>query len=105
MQHRLIQRYLGNKAPIVSEIVKEIQLLAEPGAHVFDAFAGSLAVSASLKDAGYRVSFNDINHFTWLFGKAYFSQASLPKAPLGACKLVDGTDESWAQAIAHLVSE
>lgn len=73
MQIGLIQRYLGNKSTIAKEIIEAIGEFARPGDLVVDAFSGSLAVSASLRQAGYRVACNDINHFSWLFAYAFFS--------------------------------
>ena len=81
MQTTLIQRYLGNKSLISREIVELVQRFAQPGDLVFDAFSGSLAVSASLRAAGFEVACNDINHFSWLFARAYFSDAKLPDPP------------------------
>jgi adenine-specific DNA methylase len=78
MQNTLIQRYLGNKAPITQDIVDIVQRLARPGDLIFDAFSGSLAVSAALRAAGFRVACNDINHFSWLFARAFFSSEELP---------------------------
>ena len=78
MQDRLIQRYLGNKSPLADRIVSEINVFASPGDLVFDAFAGTLTVSAALKNSGFRVAANDINYFTWVFARAYFSSDELP---------------------------
>jgi adenine-specific DNA-methyltransferase len=81
MQTTLIQRYLGNKSLISEEIVSLVRELASPGELVFDAFSGSLAVSAALRAAGFEVACNDINHFSWLFAEAYFSARELPDPP------------------------
>ena len=78
MQERLIQRYLGNKAPITDAILGAVRDLARPGDLVFDAFSGTLSVAASLRKAGFCVASNDINHFSWTFAHAYFSTAELP---------------------------
>lgn len=78
MQDRLIQRYLGNKSPIAPSIVSEIKKLAVPGDLIFDAFSGTLSVSASLREAGFCVASNDINHFSWTYAIAYFSSSELP---------------------------
>ena len=104
MQDRLIRRYLGNKSPIISEIISEVKKLARPGDLIFDAFAGTLAVSASLKSAGFQAAFNDINYFTWVFGRAYLSQETLPRAPDKAGTLKHGSDENWQLAIEHLIA-
>lgn len=81
MQTTLIQRYLGNKSNISQEIVNLVRKVASPGDLVFDAFSGSLAVSAALRAAGFEVACNDINHFSWLFARAYFSANELPDPP------------------------
>lgn len=78
MQDILIQRYLGNKSVLTSEIVDLVNDLASPGDLIFDAFSGSLAVSAALRAAGFRVACNDINHFSWSFARAFFTSSDLP---------------------------
>ncbi len=83
MQEALVQRYLGNKNSISKEIVNLIDEVADRGDLVFDAFSGSLAASAAIRAAGYQVSCNDINHFSWLYANAYFSHSELPVAKLG----------------------
>lgn len=104
MQDRLIQRYLGNKSAIVPEIIAEIRKLANPGDLVFDAFAGTLSVSAAIKAAGFNVAFNDINYFTWVFGRAYLSQSVLPGAPDKTGALKPGNDENWRSAVTNLIA-
>ena len=83
MQEALVQRYLGNKNSISKEIVNLIGEVANRGDLVFDAFSGSLAASAAIRAAGYEVSCNDINHFSWLYANAYFSTSELPTAKVG----------------------
>ena len=78
MQDRLIQRYLGNKSSISKAIIEVVNKIAAPNDLVFDAFSGTLSVSAALRSAGYRVAGNDINHFTWTFATAYFTTSKLP---------------------------
>ena len=105
MQTTLIQRYLGNKSNIAQEIVNLVKRVAKPGDLVFDAFSGSLAVSASLRSAGFEVASNDINHFSWLFARAYFSASELPdlhgSAPLDPA----GSWAHWQEALAYLTNE
>lgn len=81
MQTTLIQRYLGNKSLLADTIVDLVKGIASPGDLIFDAFSGSLAVSTALRSAGFEVAPNDINHFSWLFAKAYFSAGELPDPP------------------------
>ena len=78
MQERLIQRYLGNKAMLGNAIASTIKEIARPGALIFDAFSGTLSAAASLRDAGFCVALNDINHFSWTYAIAYFSKPELP---------------------------
>jgi adenine-specific DNA methylase len=73
-----IQRYLGNKSQICNDIVALTKSVASDGDVVFDAFSGSLAVSRALKSAGFKVACNDINHFSWLYARAYISASELP---------------------------
>lgn len=67
----MLARYLGNKSAILSPLMDTVGDYARPGDHVIDAFSGSLAVSLGLKNNGYRVTANDINLFSAVFGDAY----------------------------------
>lgn len=105
MQTTLIQRYLGNKSNISQAIVGLVQSVASPGDLVFDAFSGSLAVSAALRSAGFEVACNDINHFSWLFARAYFSASELPDPP-GLRPVSRAVSWAcWQQELAHLTNE
>ncbi|KMK66639.1 DNA adenine methylase [Puniceibacterium sp. IMCC21224] len=103
MQIGLIQRYLGNKSTISDEIINAIGELASPGDLIVDAFSGSLAVSASLRRAGYRVACNDINHFSWVFAHAFFS-GNHPYAPNG--RVVSSTERRklWQSLATELIA-
>jgi hypothetical protein len=81
-----------------------IDSLASPGDLVFDAFSGTLAVSASLQRAGYQVATNDINHFSWTYANAYFSVSELPwpDAPKG--RLAATKRLAWQSLIDELIS-
>jgi len=74
----LINRYLGNKQSILNPVLEEIARFARPGDHVVDAFSGSLSVSLGLKAAGYRVTANDVNLFSWVLAEAYLTSRELP---------------------------
>jgi adenine-specific DNA-methyltransferase len=105
MQTTLIQRYLGNKSNISQEIVDLIQTVASPGELVFDAFSGSLAVSAALRSAGFEIACNDINHFSWLFANAYFSSGKLPDPP-GLTPVSPAVSLTyWQEALEQLTDE
>lgn len=100
----LIQRYLGNKSTISEDIVEVVKRLSQPGDLVFDAFSGSLSVSSALRAAGYRVACNDINHFSWVFARAYFSSAEMP-SPNNAAVTSNGENRRlWAQALRELTA-
>lgn len=103
MQTTLIQRYLGNKSPMTGDIVKLVDEIARPGDLVCDAFSGSLAVSAALRASGYEVACNDINHFSWLYARAYFSANTLPW-PNGV-RSGNGVSKRsvWAKVLAELL--
>jgi adenine-specific DNA methylase len=78
----MLQRYLGNKTSLTTEIIEIIGTVAEPGSRVCDAFAGSLAVSVALRKAGYVVSANDINLLSWVYGNAFLANSTLPQISL-----------------------
>lgn len=99
----MIQRYLGNKSVIADDIVSIIKGLASPGELVFDAFSGSLAVSRAVKAAGFRVACNDINHFSWLYARAYLASSSLPW-PVGPLKRSRTKEQSWRALVGQLTA-
>jgi len=105
MQTTLIQRYLGNKSLISQKIVDLVRQVASPGDLIFDAFSGSLAVSAALRSAGFEVASNDINHFSWLFARAYFSASELPAPPGRSAASPAEAWTYWQEELAHLTSE
>lgn len=74
----MIQRYLGNKASIIDSIIKEVDILCEKGDTVCDIFSGTLAVALNLKLNGYNVFANDINSFSYVFGKSYLLNNEIP---------------------------
>ncbi|WP_167736461.1 DNA adenine methylase [Nocardioides sp. 1609] len=73
---------MGNKTAILTPLMDTIAKYADPGDHVVDAFSGSLAVSLGLKNSGYRVTANDINLFSAIFGDAYLIPDEPPITPL-----------------------
>ncbi len=104
MQSALIQRYLGNKASIAPDIVQLISRLAGPNDLIFDAFSGSLAVSAALRAAGFRVAACDINHFSWLFARAFFSTSELPSPTGVSVRTKARKRAAWAELIEELTA-
>lgn len=73
----MLARYIGNKTAVLGPLMNSIRGYAEPGEHVVDAFSGSLAVSMAMKAQGYRVTANDANLFSAVFGDAYL----IPREP------------------------
>ena len=76
----MINRYLGNKNEVILPLLKVIGQHADQGDHVVDLFSGSLTVSMALKDAGYRVTANDVNLLSHTIGAAFVEPSSLPLA-------------------------
>lgn len=105
MSSSLIQRYLGNKSPIVDTIVGYAEKLLEPGSLIFDAFSGSLAVSAALRGAGFRVACNDANHFSWLFARAFFSVSRLPGVNGKQFSSTESKRTDWQDVLDELISD
>jgi len=61
--------YKGSKRRLLEEIEK---LAAEVSAKtVFDGFSGTGIVSAYLRTKGYKVSANDLNHSSYVYGKVF----------------------------------
>jgi adenine-specific DNA methylase len=74
----MIQRYIGNKASIVDSIIEEIDILCEKGDYICDIFAGTMSVAVNLKLNGFNVIANDINSFSYVFGKSYILNNKIP---------------------------
>ncbi|NVJ52573.1 MAG: DNA adenine methylase [Campylobacteraceae bacterium] len=74
----MIQRYLGNKTSFIDEIIKEIDKLCNKEDYVCDIFSGTLSVSMKLKEKGYKVISNDINRFSYCFGKSHLLNNTIP---------------------------
>jgi adenine-specific DNA methylase len=75
----VLLRYLGSKQEILEPLLEEVGKHCKPGDRVTDIFSGSLAVSLGLKRAGYRVTANDINLFSYVLGRAYLTPTQLPQ--------------------------
>jgi adenine-specific DNA-methyltransferase len=76
----MIHRYLGKKSEILNPLLSVVREHAAPGEHVVDIFSGSLAVSMALKQAGYRVTANDVNLLSYMLGQAYLVPTQIPGA-------------------------
>lgn len=104
MRDTLIQRYLGNKSPIVDDIVRVIKQIAAPGDLIFDAFSGTLAVSAALRDAGFRIACNDINHFSWVYATAFFTGSKQPWPEAARGKSAEQRQALWVTTMERLTA-
>lgn len=75
----MLARYLGNKSSILTPILDVIAEVTPPGGCVGDLFAGTMTVSLALKQAGYRVVSNDVNHFSCTVGHAFVRANAIPQ--------------------------
>ena len=80
----LLNRFLGNKAVILDEILQATASHADSGDRVLDIFAGSLAVSMGYKVAGYQVTANDKNQLSEIFGRAYLENSCVPQIDMNS---------------------
>ncbi|MFO9067172.1 DNA adenine methylase [Legionella pneumophila serogroup 1] len=74
----MLNRYIGNKNCIIDLLINEINNNCNKGDFICDAFSGSLAVSFALKKEGYKIACNDINLFSYFYGKHLIEQHQLP---------------------------
>lgn len=74
----MLNRFIGNKKQILEPLLEQIRALAVPGSMVCDIFSGTLAVSLALKNSGFRVASNDINAFSYAYGRAYLTNGGIP---------------------------
>src|SRR4051794_6339105 len=74
----MLNRFIGNKKPILQPLLHEIEQLATPDDLVCDIFSGTLAVSLALKSRGFRVASNDINLFSYVYGRAFLTNSDVP---------------------------
>lgn len=77
----MLNRYLGNKKELLSPIMNVISEITPEGGVVGDLFAGSMAVTRSLKLSGYSVIANDINDFSSAYGHAFIVNNKIPNIP------------------------
>jgi adenine-specific DNA-methyltransferase len=78
----VLARYLGNKTALLEPILSAIAEVTPAGGRVGDLFAGTMAVSLALKERGYHVVANDINHFSYTIGCAYLVRSTIPTVDL-----------------------
>jgi len=58
-------RYIGAKTRLLNKIIDKISSLVGPGSHIVDLMSGTGSVSLSLKNAGYKVTANDIMTYSF----------------------------------------
>lgn len=100
----MLARYLGGKTSILDPLVATIGEHAASGAHVVDAFSGSLSVSMALKANGFRVTANDINLFSSVFAEAYLLPTAPPDPDLGSLITSAKANELSAAATKQVAS-
>jgi len=74
-----MEKYMGNKSKFCSNIYKEISRYIQiRGSTFFDPFTGTTNVSRYFKSKGANIVCNDINDFSYVLGKAYIENCSIP---------------------------
>lgn len=74
-----MNRYLGTKTKILSDIRQTLISVGVASGKVCDVFSGSLAVSLFLKRQGYAVIANDINPLSFAFAQTYLIPNEIPQ--------------------------
>lgn len=72
-------RYLGNKTPLLGEIVEAARDLGFEGGTVCDLFAGSGAVGRKFRQLGCRVLSTDLMHCSWVLQKVFLECPGPPR--------------------------
>lgn len=73
-----MDKYIGNKKVIVDGIETFLKKKRIKNGIFIDAFAGTTNVSQYFKQKGYGIICNDINEFSYVFGKVYIENNSFP---------------------------
>ncbi len=73
-----MDKYIGNKKVIVDGIESFLNKKGIKNGMLIDAFAGTTNVSQYFKQKGYSIICNDINEFSYAFGKVYVKNNSFP---------------------------
>lgn len=73
-----MDKYIGNKKVIVDGIESFLNKKGIKNGMFIDAFAGTTNVSQYFKQKGYSIICNDINEFSYAFGKVYVENNSFP---------------------------
>ena len=73
-----MDKYIGNKKVIVDGIESFLKKKRIKNGMFIDVFAGTTNVSQYFKQKGYSIICNDINEFSYAFGKVYVENNSFP---------------------------
>ncbi len=74
-----MDKYLGNKAKITSDIFEKIKSFSGlTSGVVFDAFSGTTNVGRFFKNKGFDVISNDINDLSFVLGQCYLNNSEYP---------------------------
>ena len=74
-----MDKYIGNKKVIVDGIEAYLKKKKIKKGMFIDIFAGTTNVSQYFKQKGYSIICNDINGFSYVFGKVYVENNAFPK--------------------------
>lgn len=74
-----MDKYIGNKKVIVDGIEVFLKKKKIKKGMFIDIFAGTTNVSQYFKQKGYSIICNDINDFSYVFGKVYIENNTFPK--------------------------
>lgn len=74
-----MDKYIGNKKVIVDGIEAFLKKKKIKKGMFIDIFAGTTNVSQYFKQKGYSIICNDINDFSYVFGKVYVENNAFPK--------------------------
>lgn len=77
-----MDKYIGNKKVIVDGIETFLKKKRIKKEMFIDVFAGTTNVSQYFKQKGYGIICNDINEFSYVFGKVYIENNSFPSYDL-----------------------
>lgn len=74
-----MEKYIGNKKSILEGIEKFLLRKGIKSGIIIDAFSGTTNVGQYFKQRGYSVISNDINDFSYVFGKVYLQNNEFPQ--------------------------
>ena len=74
-----MEKYIGNKKSILEGIEKFLLGKGIESGLIIDAFSGTTNVGQYFKQRGYSIVSNDINDFSYVFGKVYIQNNEFPQ--------------------------